>query len=223
MVMPISHLDRDAGRNLWLAQSAFRDGAAARLLFHGTDVTDPFNVFTQWGEASIGFHFGVAEVANARLIDISGEADDPNACIIIPVICRAARPLRLRDHFTWSISSVAYELADLGVLTDEEADFVIDSADDALLLAAIERAGYDCVVYLNQSEHKDQPTDSVMIWRAELLKSPYAATFDPQDPRLLPQAPTSQADLDAHARLAGRLAAARLELDAMAQPATRLG
>lgn len=167
-----------------------------RLWLHGTDVDTPFNVFCRWEDFSLGFHFGGPEAANARLEAI--QADGEMAGSIIPVYCRAVRPLRLPDLYTWGQSEIVDALAEAGVLANEdEEDFVYEEASAEAIFAALEEAGYDSVVYGNRCEHKERETDSLCVWRAELLKSPFAASFDPADPRLLPQLPAAGRDLTA--------------------------
>lgn len=190
---------RDGGARLaaareWAAGGAFlRPDGLPSAWFHGTDINAPFNVFARWEDFSLGFHFGSAEVANARLADIG--MDEAAAPVIIPVWCRARRPLRLPDLFTWEQADVVDALYVAGAVDDEAAEFVEESASAEAVYAAIEEAGYDCVVYGNRCEFKERETDSLCVWRAELLKSPFAATFDARDPRLLPQSETAEADL----------------------------
>ena len=188
----------------WLEGSAFVVGGKPIVLYHGTDIQDPFNIFTRWeGEASIGFHFGTKEVANSRITEIFRmESPEERGGIIIPVLCRARNPLRLPDQYMWDQWDVASALYKAGVLANEdEVEFVADSCSAEMLFAAIEEAGYDCVVYGNECEHKPEVTDSFVLWRSEFLKSPYAAGFDLADPRLLPQNPTPDADFREWERL----------------------
>jgi len=208
---------RDAQLARWIEGSAFAPGGRPAVLFHGTDVHDDFNIFTRWGEGSIGFHFGTREAANARLDSIFQAAPPDEADgIIIPVLCRASRPLRMRDLMLWDQDDIARELMRQGVLlSDEECDHVVDSMSEATVFAAIEEAGYDCVVYGNECEHKAEVTDSVMVWRAELLKSPFADSFDPADPRLLPQRETSAGDYRDWERLGREIDEARRALASM--------
>lgn len=211
------HLEelRLAARQRWLDGSAFAEAGEPQLWFHGTDCHE-FNVFTRWEEFSIGFHFGGAAVANSRIADI-GQYADEDVGIIIPVICRAANPLRLKDHHTWNMRNVLSELEHLGIVDDDAADMVLDHGD-AGVFAAVELAGYDSAIYLNVCEHKETPTDSLIVWRAELLKSPYAASFELEDPRILPQANTDEADIRAHGWLANEIASAKEQLLTLRTP-----
>jgi len=221
--MTVDFGDRDGAMRRWLKGSAFADGGQPTVLYHGTDIHDEFNIFTYWGEGSIGFHFGTREVANARLEGIlrHSDPDDPSG-IVIPVICRARNPLRLPDLMLWDQDDIAWELHRAGVLgSEEEVEHVIESISEAMVFAAIEEAGYDCVVYGNACEHKDEVTDSVMLWRAELMKSPFASSFDPSDPRLLPQREASPHDYRSWERLSREIQEARQELLALRDAAVR--
>ena len=204
---------RQADLAEWIKDSAFKSDAGPTVFYHGTDITDPFNVFCRADEASIGFHFGCAEVANDR-IRIIHRMDKGHARLgqIIPVVCRARAPLQLRDHFMWDQDSVASELAELGLLNDEQVDAIVDACDEAYLFAAIEMAGFDCVIYANECEYKDESTISLLIWRAELIKSPFAISFDSADPRLMPQLKTDEADLRAWRAMSERIEDAKAEL-----------
>jgi len=182
------------GYTQWISEAFFKDeNGEPRIWYHGTDV-EPFNIFTRWEEASIGFHFGCEETAADRLRMILEVADKEQGAII-PVICRASRPLRLRDQFMWGQHSVAHALFSVGVLnSQDEIDFIVESGRDSMIFAALEDAGYDAIIYKNECEGPGKNQDSLLVWRAELLKSPDAASFDFDDPRLLPQKPAPKAD-----------------------------
>lgn len=192
----------------WIAGAAFNDRRGVpQIWHHGTDA-DEFNVFTRWDDASIGFHFGTLEAAKHRT-DIIYRMSETNGGTIIPVLCRAQRPLRLRDQFMWEQDDVARALLNAGVLkSQDEVDFVIDDASEAMIFAAIEAAGYDCVVYKNECETDGKSSDSLMVWRAELLKHPEASRFDLDDPRLLPQKMAAEKDIKRWKWLAREIKAA---------------
>ncbi len=65
----------------------------------------------------------------------------------MPVLVRAEKPLRMSDHYTRSLRSMADELVELGVIDDDEYDTIVDSCDCTPVFAAIERAGHDAVLY----------------------------------------------------------------------------
>jgi hypothetical protein len=181
----------------WIEGGAFveEDGRPATF-FHGTDVHEPFNIFTRFEDQSLGFHFGSVEAANDRLAQIFRMAPpDENEGIVIPVHCRAQNPLRMDDLYTWGQRAVVSALVDAGVASEDEAEFLEESASAEMLFAVIEEAGYDCIVYRNLCEAGISAHDSILVWRAELLKSPYSLDFSLDDPRLLSQNETAESDL----------------------------
>jgi hypothetical protein len=179
----------------WAANSYFKgdDGMPMRW-FHGTDVEVPFNIFAYCEEASLGFHFGTSSAANDRLAQIFRMTNEPEGSII-PVYCRAERPLMLNDLFTWDQWDVVSALRDCDLITDEEAEFIADSASAEMLYAAIEEAGYDCVLYTNVCESRNEGGESLMVWRAAQIKGMCSASFDLADPRILSQLPVSDEEL----------------------------
>lgn len=197
----------------WAEGSYFADdgtGSPVRW-FHGTDIDDQFNVFARCDEASLGFHFGTADAANDRLKQIECLAEGGS---IIPVYCRATSPLVLNDLYTWSQWDVASALCDAGILTDDEAEFVADSASAEMIYAAIEEAGYDCVLYGNLCEAKDSGQESLLIWRASLIKGVNSEIFDRDDPRILSQLPVSDEEMSWHSYLEREIDSSREELRA---------
>ena len=175
------------GFSEWIEGSAFVDGEGVPIvMYHGTDTGSDFNIFALTNEASIGFHFGDYQAAQKRIDTISILEEDPGYWgAVVPVVCNARNPLRLTDHFTWELGNVCNELYDLGVVDDDQRDYVLESCSEYALFAAVELAGYDCIVYLNQTEHDGAPADSLLVWRAEQLKSPYSARFDRGVPGLV--------------------------------------
>ena len=187
--------DRNRELKKWAMNSAFLEDGLPRMWFHGTDEDRPFNIFTRWDDDySLGFHFGSKEAANDRLAQMYRMGPIIEG-VIIPVFCRARSPLRLPDLYTWGQSTLVDALFDKGVITDGIANYIEESCSVVPIFAAIEEAGYDCVVYSNLCEHHEEPTDSIFVWRSELLKSPFASSFRTHDPRLLPQNPTSSEDM----------------------------
>jgi len=179
------------GLKSWASGSYFKDhDGMLQRWFHGTDADEPFNIFAHCDDASLGFHFGSAAAANDRLSQISVD-DDDFAGNIIPVFCRAANPLVLADLYTWGQWSVASALRDCGILAEDEAEFVAGSTSAEMIYAAIEEAGYDCVLYTNACESRDTGEMSLMIWRAALVKGIHSLEFEKEDPRILSQLPVS--------------------------------
>ncbi|MCS4090004.1 hypothetical protein [Rhizobium sp. BK176] len=175
------------GLSDWIEGSAFADRHGKPVvLYHGTDTGSDFNIFARTEEGSIGFHFGDLAAAHKR-IDNMTHGDDAGAWgAVIPVYCNARRPLRLMDHHTWDIANVCGELFDLGIVNADQHDLIVNGYNEYALFAAIEMAGYDCVVYTNETEHAGTPYDSVIVWRAETVKGAYAGSFDRDDPGLVP-------------------------------------
>ncbi len=197
----------------WAEGSYFaNDGTGSPVRwFHGTDIEDPFNVFARCDEASLGFHFGTADAANDRLKQIECLADGGS---VIPVYCRATNPLALNDLYTWSQWDVASALWEAGILTEDEAEFVADSASAEMIYAAIEEAGYDCVLYGNLCEARDAGQKSLMVWRASLIKGVHSELFDKDDPRILSQLPASDEEMSWHSYLEREIDSSREELRA---------
>jgi hypothetical protein len=201
-----------SGYEEWISGSAFRDeGGAPRVWFHGTDA-DHFNVFARWDDASIGFHFGDRTTAQNRLEMIYRMAEETEGSVI-PVLCRARNPLRLRDQFMWDQDDVANALLAVGILnSQDEVDFVVEACSATMIFAVIEEAGHDCVVYGNLCEDEANGSDSLMVWRAEMLKHADATSFDLEDPKLLPQNPASASDIQRWRELSQEIAADRAAL-----------
>jgi hypothetical protein len=175
------------GLTEWSEGSAFADRHGTPLvLYHGTDTGAYFNIFARTEESSSGFHFGDLAAAHKRIENMTRSEDSGAWGAIVPVFCNARNPLRLMDHHTWDIANVCSELYDLGIVNDDQFNLIVNSYNEYSLFAAIEMAGYDCIVYSNETEHAGTPSDSVIVWRAEALKGAYAAIFDRNDPGLVP-------------------------------------
>lgn len=185
------------GFNEWFEGSALSDGdGRPRILYHGTDTGADFNIFARTEESSIGFHFGDLAAAHKRIDNMTHPDDRGRWGAVIPVVCNARNPLRLTDHDTWDVANVCDELYDLGIVNADQYNHIIDSYNEYALFAAIEMAGYDCVIYSNETEHGGTPTDSLIVWRAETVKGAYAASFDRDDPGLVPGIPHDPDDLE---------------------------
>ncbi|MRX32796.1 PLxRFG domain-containing protein [Aminobacter sp. MDW-2] len=134
----------DAIRMAFSAPGATGEAAPPAVLYHGTD--QDFDRFERSDD--IGFHFGSAETARARL-DQVGAAPR----IVVGARVDIRKPLRLPDLGTWSPANVVAALKDAGVLDAAEAtaaeNEVIDREWAAKKLAA---KGYDGIVYANSTE-----------------------------------------------------------------------
>jgi hypothetical protein len=139
---------------------------------HGLYPDVTFNIFAEWGEASLGFHAGGVIAATKRIEQINGDLpdDEKMSGTLMPVLVRAEKPLRMSDHHTWSLRSMADELVEPGVIEDDEYDTIVDSCDCTHVFAAIERAGHDAVLYANITEgarEDGRDEDGLCVWRAE--------------------------------------------------------
>jgi hypothetical protein len=200
----------------WMAGGKLARGGRPLVWYHGTDCEDSFNIFTRWDDHSVGFHFGTSAAANDRLNAIFRmEAPEERGGRIIPVICRAVNPLRMHDQYTWETRSVAIALADACGLDDEFVDWVCDQNSAEAIYAAFECLGYDAVVYTNECEDKSGIEDSLMIWRSELIKSPFSAVMDRADPSILSQAETDVDHLREWETIGANIDFMKEELNAM--------
>src|SRR5690606_15701198 len=95
----------------------------------------------------------------------------------------------------WSLSRIADELLDLGIITAPVYDYILERDNDSYIFAALEIAGVDAIIYSNETEGQHQE-DSLLIWRAEQVKSVFADSFSLGDPALCPQAPSLRADTE---------------------------
>lgn len=191
------------GLKRWMEGSAFRQGDVPQTFFHGTDADD-FSIFTRWEEFSIGFHFGSQQSAQNRIDQMECENGRT-----IEVYCRAKSPLRMTDHHTWSLKNILGEMESLGIVDEETAELIYDKEDDSWLFAALEIAGYDCVVYENATE---KGGDSIFLWDAALVKSTRSTHFNLTDPRFDPSLKASKSDLYMYHQLRREIEEARADL-----------
>jgi hypothetical protein len=165
-------------------------GHDVRLWHHATDVQKPFCIFARQDEASIGFHFGTHAAASERhriMFRMADPEDRSSQGLMLAALVRTARPLRLRDRHCWDMDQVTSDLMELGLIDVETEDEILGSADTQAIFAAIERGGYDAVLYANETEGcHDGRQDSIMVWRAAQIRSVHARSFEIDDPRLCP-------------------------------------
>lgn len=182
------------------------------LLFHGT--RRDFDTFKP-SNRDLGIHFGSAEQASSQHF----VGNKPRlGGRVLPVYLSIKNPLRLIDTFRpgpGALLDISDQLVCLGLMSDEEQDHLLerlaDSAGSAgvgkaykTLVAAIERAGYDGVVYANMCEGDVDPelqqkssvsneellrpgNDSWIAFRPEQIKSAIGnrGEFRPDDPSIL--------------------------------------
>lgn len=165
-------------------------GHDVRLWHHATDVDESFCIFARQDEASIGFHFGTHAAASERhriMFRMADPDDRPGCGLMLSALVRTARPLRLRDRHCWDMDQVTSDLVEIGLIDESLEDEILGSADTQAIFAAIERGGYDAVLYANETEGcHDGGQDSIMVWRAAQIRSVHATGFEIDDPRLCP-------------------------------------
>lgn len=138
------------------------------LAFHGTNADD-FELFEYTED--VGFHFGSIEAANKRIEQMLQHADED--CVegarVLPCLLHIQRPLRLPDCHTWSTQNVLGELWRAGLLSDKQHDELAGDGylDAEMFREIVENAGYDSVVYANETEGGG---DSYIILRAEHVR-----------------------------------------------------
>lgn len=183
-----------------------------KVWYHGTDADADFNVFTQWGEGSIGFHAGPLEAAETRIAQMTeGFEDEQGNGTVIPMYIRALNPLVMDDLYTWSTQAIVSELLRLEVIDESGAEFLDENFDCSYIYAVLERAGCDCVLYENKTEGAGQ---SIFFWHAQQAKSVFATSYGIADPRLNPAAEARKDDLSAWIGNERDIAEAKKEYDA---------
>ena len=166
--------DSDAFKR-WFGDSKVVDaGGQPLVVYHGT--RRDFNEFKTLND--LGAHFGTREQAGVFVSEEEGGLYGGN---ILPVLLSIQNPLRLEDHGSFYAAKVVPQLQSLGILTKEVYESQFSGEDGVRALQrAIERAGYDGVVYANTQEGSG---DSYIAFRPEQIKSATGnrGTFDPND------------------------------------------
>ena len=165
-------------------------GHETRLWHHATDVAEPFAIFCRQDEASIGFHFGTHAAARDRHA-IMFRMGDPELRdlegFMLSVVVRYRNALRLPDKHCWDLDQVTAELVSRDLLDPNSEDMILGTCDTQPVLAAIEAAGYDAILYPNETEGRDDPErDSLLVWRASQIRSVHASSFVEGCPLLCP-------------------------------------
>lgn len=153
-----------------------------------------FDIFESQPGSDFGFHFGSIEQAGGRLdgtrgkLHVAGKGIAGDGESIMPVYLAIKNPLRVTDpgYFSGMDDVFVGELRELGVAVRNEATH-------AELRDAIEAAGYDGLVYENESE--EGGGDSWVALRPEQVKSATAnnGNFDPNNPSILKSTARAQA------------------------------
>ena len=190
----------------WFAGSVIRNpDGTPRVMYHGTIAIDEFTVFQPRSD-QLGVHFGTlcqVDEFTTGAMDYETAYSKDRAILkryrprSIPVYLAIKNPLRLEDPNHWSAGNVAKQLFNRGVITakDKHTIDAIDAgydnekrrtvpwqqqnADIKAVSALIERAGYDGIVYFNETESTcfDPDTDerihedSYIILRPTQVKS----------------------------------------------------
>lgn len=106
------------------------------------------------------------------------------------MLVRFKKALRLQDMHCWDMDQVTSALIEQRIIDGAQEDEILASCDTQALFAAIEAAGYDAVLYQNETEGRlDAHSDSLLVWRARQIKSVHASSFLEGDPRLCPTLP----------------------------------
>lgn len=126
-------------------------------LFHWTDA-----IFDVFEKGDIGFHFGTLDAANARRINKEKDGKAVNN-IYKEVYLNIKNPAFIDgDPMTWSAFSTGYKLNQIGIISDDDIDFLktldgfykgnYDSEASSALREIVQQKGYDGIVYTNLCE-----------------------------------------------------------------------
>ena len=182
----------------WFGNSVVRwpDGAP-RPVFHASKAD--FNTFKLTHD--IGFHFATTPAgANTRLNLQKNTDQDPQdadlqydlykrAPVIYPVFIKAEKPLRLKDLGLWHPMAIIRAMAESGAISEEQRqkivnDFYMEERTREhgfkTVKKLIKDAGYDSVVYENQTEGIGE--DSYIVFDSNQIKSVFnqSPTSDPR-------------------------------------------
>ena len=165
------HVTETLAFRVWFGKSktVSRSGKPQRM-YHATKADfDTFDV-----TEDIGFHFGSWITANNLInyrLEFDGSPDTaPEGANIRPVYLRAENPLRLADLGTWGSGDVAVALRAAGVVTTTQAAKLIEFADQAAVMGALAKKGYDSIVYKNETEGGG---DSYIVFSPEQVRSAF--------------------------------------------------
>lgn len=165
----------------WFGDSKVVDADGTPLVVYPGTRAD-FDTFKSPSGSDLGFHFGSAQQADGRGgTRLMGASNT----LTLPVYLSIENPLRVTDPGYFGVqdpsdNAFALELRSLGV----EA---VPGMSNAELARAIEAAGYDGLVYENESEGEGGTSWAAL--RPEQIKSAVGnrGTFDPNDPSILNQ------------------------------------
>jgi hypothetical protein len=134
----------------WFDGSSIVENGSPKIVYHGT--YSDFQTFEhQTRRPEIGFHFGTQDQANHFAKHPGGR--------VLPFYLNIKNPLRMRDCFRRgpeAVESIALQLRELGILDDNQSTQITALRPlrdaTAALREAIEKAGYDGIVYANLHE-----------------------------------------------------------------------
>lgn len=172
------------------------------VVYHGTQAKEDFNAFKPNETGEPGFHFGTVDQAQAAiglsqevLSNMQKYGGEPHQSgrRIMPVHLSIQNPLRLPDLNRWTWDDMKGPLQKVGIDLGEKPKQTAETADmwenskrqlqreGAQIAAAIEKAGYDGIVYKNAHEAQGKSGDSYIAFRPEQVKSAIGnqGTFDP--------------------------------------------
>jgi len=167
----------------WFGESKVVDATGKPLVVnHATNVK--FNAFDRkYTTGQLGFHFGSEDVAK----NLYG---NEKAGYVLPVYLSIQNPLRLDDLGGWQGRDV------VRMVNERIGANLPESASDRRIRAAIEKAGYDGIVYRNEFETSpnQEATDSYIAFSPTQIKSATAnrGTYDPNDPNIMHQSLSSR-------------------------------
>ncbi len=152
----------------WFAGSKVVDAnGEPAVMYHGTEAV--FDTFYEFS------HFGTARAANERIVNTRLQ-NNPH---IIPVYLRITRPIRVVDNGLSDNLDLLYQLHSVGGVSEKDFEKIdayaeengMDDEFHNMLVDAVERQGYDGIVYKNIEEDKGQ--DSFIPLRPTQVRSAF--------------------------------------------------
>lgn len=150
----------------------FGNSKVKKMVYHASNKPEVRKIDNSIGE--LGLHFGSKSQAKSRMEFVGGEGG--GKWEIHGYWLRVERPLRLEDFGSFHADYVAEQLAEKGLMTEEEAKKI--AADikknpaqtkkhNPKIVALIKKAGYDGIVYKNELEGY---SDSWIIFDSDQMK-----------------------------------------------------
>ena len=157
------------------------------VVYHGT--TKDFTAFNP-DKSELGVHFAKhPDVANARV-----EGDTVGGESVIPAYIRMENPIDLvSDLGDWSDVDTLMSYLSPDIFNEQEAKELIRLDDDKEVRRALQKKGYDGIIYENTFEadedifEMDQATSYIVFDPTQIKSVNNRGTFDSGDPRALYQ------------------------------------